>query len=100
MIGKYVEFEFLLEAARDESLIVDYTIYFQSKAGNGANKKVFKLKQFDISEGQQVVLRKRHALRGNMTTRKLYPGKHAIEIQVNGKKMAGVEFELLAANHP
>jgi hypothetical protein len=31
----------------------------------------------------------------NVTYRKLYPGNHIIEIQINGKQMATKAFELI-----
>ncbi len=89
-----VEFTFLLSAKPGTKLIVDYTIYFQSKRGLLDSKKVFKLSSLAIENNSTTEVSKRHVFRENMTTRKLYPGTHEIEIQVNGKKLAKTSFVL------
>lgn len=93
-VGRYLEFTFTLTAKKDEHLIVDYVLYFQSKTGKGSNKKVFKIKKVSLKKNQEITISKKHAMRKDMTTRKLYPGKHSIEIQINGKKLAELAFDL------
>lgn len=93
-IGEAFEFEFVIEAFKNEKLMVDYIMYFQNKAGEMKNKKVYKIKQFHISKGESQSVIKNHPLR-RMTTRTLYPGLHKIEIQVNGNIMASAEFKLV-----
>jgi 3-methyladenine DNA glycosylase AlkC len=94
-IGEAVEFEFALTPKKDERLIIDYVLYFSNKEGKTNNKKVFKIKQIEVKRNQKVVISKKHRLIGDMTTRKIHPGKHVIEIQVNGQKMAKKDFELV-----
>lgn len=94
-MGEFVEFEFTLMPKRDEWLIIDYIIHFQSKSGKQMNKKVFKIKRIEAKKDNLLVIHKRHLLLKNMTTRKLYPGNHIIEIQINGKQMATKAFELI-----
>ena len=72
--------------------IIDYILYFQNKAGKLNSKKVFKLTKFLLVKNKPFVISKSHMLRQHMTTRTLYPGKHEIEIQVNGKRMAKGSF--------
>jgi 3-methyladenine DNA glycosylase AlkC len=91
-----LEFNLTLNANKDENLIVDYVIYFKGKKENGNNKKVFKLKKFSLKKNKSIVLSKKHKMRGGMTTRKLIPGLHKVEIQVNGKKLGVKEFELIS----
>ncbi len=86
VIGQFLEFEFTLTADKDERLIVDYVLNFSNKAGDGHNKKVFKLRVIAMSKGQKLTISKRQPMR-QMTTRKLYPGKYGLEIQVNGNKL-------------
>lgn len=81
-------------SAEDANVIIDYILYFQNKAGKLNSKKVFKLAKLALAENQPVPVSKRHMLRERMTTRTLYPGKHEIEIQVNGKKLAKKTFVL------
>lgn len=96
VIGKSLEFEVTLTAKKDEQLLIDYVLYFQNKAGNRYNKKVFKLKRASVAAGERVVICKRHSMAADMTTRKLYPGEHKIELQINGNKMAEQVFDLQA----
>lgn len=96
VIGNSLEFEFTLAAEKDEELLLDYILYFQNKTRNGYNKKVFKLKRVMLAAGQNVVIHKNHPMRADMTTRKLYPGKHKVQIQINGTKMAEKTFDLRA----
>jgi 3-methyladenine DNA glycosylase AlkC len=94
-IGESLEFAFTIHSKQNEKLLIDYTIYFWSKTGHNNNKKVFKLKQIDIEKNQPIHITKRHRMIGDMTTRKLHPGKHKLEIQINGKKLESREFELV-----
>jgi 3-methyladenine DNA glycosylase AlkC len=94
-IGSLLAFSFTVESPKDTQIIADYIIYFQNKASTLANKKVFKLKKLSLQKGQPASLSKQHRFRGDMTTRKLYPGRHQIEIQLNGKTHAKADFELV-----
>ncbi len=93
-IGDALEFETELSGVNDQPVLVDYIIHFQ-RPGGKISPKVHKLKQSELSDGQ-LTLGKRHKLKGNATTFKLVPGPHRLEIQVNGRVRAGVDFELLA----
>lgn len=83
-MNSMLEFSFTATAMEDTRVIIDYILYFQNKAGELNSKKVYKLTTLALTRSQPAVVSKRHPLRGNMTTRKLYPGKHEVEIQVNG----------------
>ncbi len=93
-IGEALEFETRLSGAEDQPVLVDYIVHFQ-RPGGKISPKVHKLKQAELTGGQ-LTLRKRHKLKGNATTFKLVPGPHRLEIQVNGRVHAGVDFDLLA----
>lgn len=95
IIGKTLEFTFDLTAEKEEQLIIDYVLYFQNKAGKGSNKKVFKIKKITLQKKQKITINKKHPMRKNMTTRKLYPGKHTIAIQINGKIFNEQTFDLV-----
>lgn len=94
-INTDLEFTTTITSQKKERLLIDYVIYFQSKSGTLTNSKVFKLKQCEIEKDNCLVVTKKHKLRGNMTTRTIYPGKHLIEIQINGKKMQKKEFTVV-----
>ncbi|EEE38007.1 heat domain containing protein [Rhodobacteraceae bacterium KLH11] len=93
-IGEALTFETALSGDKDQPVLVDYIIHFQ-RPGGKISPKVHKLKQ-TVLEGGTLALEKRHRLKGNATTFKLVPGPHRLEIQVNGRVCAGVDFELLA----
>ena len=57
--------------------------------------KVFKLKDLDLKEKQKVHISKAHRFM-DFTTRKHYPGKHELEIMINGKSYGKKEFMLQA----
>ncbi|MFM2392737.1 MAG: hypothetical protein RLZZ546_719 [Bacteroidota bacterium] len=82
-MGATLEFSFEIESSKDNPAIVDYIISFQNKIGQLKNRKVFKLKTFEMIKNKKILLTKRHPLR-EMTTRQLYPGPHKVQIQVNG----------------
>ncbi|MDI9336711.1 MAG: DNA alkylation repair protein, partial [Gammaproteobacteria bacterium] len=89
-------FEFSFEVLCPNHLLVmiDYIVYFQNKNGKMTNKKVLKLCQVPLKSNQPVAVRKKHCFRHPMSTRVLYPGRHAIHIQVNGTVCAQAEFDL------
>lgn len=93
VIGKALEFELVIVAKKDEQLLIDYVIYFQNKAGNGYNKKVFKIKKVSMKKNQKMIIKKIHPMK-NISTRKLFPGNHKLEIQINGKTIAEKSFIL------
>lgn len=94
-MGEALWFSFCLTTEESKNLVVDYVLYFQSKLGQRANKKIFKLRTINLSAGETIHVEKRHPLRRNMTTRPLFSGTHKVEIQVNGKVLAYFFFELI-----
>jgi hypothetical protein len=96
----HMEFSFSLKTDEDTSIIADYILHFQNKSGQMNSKKVFKLKTFDVRKGKSITLSKKHLLKQFMTTRTLYPGRHEIELQINGKVLAKRSFELITPQRP
>ena len=91
--GDVLEFEFEVEAQRNESLMVDYVIDFV-KADGSRSPKVHKLKQISLTKGESKRLKKRHRLLANATTYTLYPGTHRLTLQINGGSFGSLEFEI------
>ena len=89
-----LEFSFAIKSEKDASVLIDYILYFQNKVGKLNSKKVFKLTKLVLEKNKPVVVSKHHMLRKLMTTRALYPGRHEIEIQVNGRQIAKKSFNL------
>ena len=94
VIGTYLEFSFKLLAQKDERLLIDYIIHFQNKTQNGHNKKVFKLKIVSMKKGQTLTIEKKHRIY-HMSTRRLNPGQHKLEIQINGNRVGEKTFAVV-----
>lgn len=80
-------------ASESQRLVVDYRIHYARAASKTAGK-VFKLKTFDIAAGDTTTLGISQTIR-DFSTRRHYPGRHEIELIVNGQTMARGAFELL-----
>jgi len=93
-LGQVLGFSFTLTSTsrRTQRLAVDYVMHYV-KASGGTAPKVFKLREFSLAAGQSLRLSKRQTIR-NFTTRKHYPGRHSLEIQVNGRILGRQGFLL------
>lgn len=80
--------------AEPARLAIDYAVHHR-KANGSQSHKVFKLTTRTLAPGEQVTVSKVHSLRP-ITTRKYYPGAHAIELRVNGTASPRADFDLLA----
>lgn len=94
--GDAVEFSFSVTAQREESLVIDYVIEFV-KANGTLAPKVHKLKQLSLAKSESATVSKRHVLRANATTYRLYPGTHFVTLQINGQPFGRLSFELMPA---
>ncbi len=92
-IGGAMEFDVVLNGDGDQPVLVDYIVHFQ-RPGGKTSAKVHKLKQSTLRDGM-LRLAKKHKLKADATTFKLVPGAHRLEIQVNGRVRASVDFDLL-----
>jgi hypothetical protein len=50
-----------------------------------------------MKSGEILAVTKKHPFRANMTTRALYPGIHALELQINGQIFCKKSFNLVRA---
>lgn len=74
----------LESAARSEQeLLVDYAVHYM-KASGRTSPKVFKLKRLTLPARASVPIAFKIKLR-DLSTRKHYPGRHTIELLVNGR---------------
>lgn len=80
-------------ATASQKLVVDYAVHYVKKAG-GTSKKVFKWKEITLDAGAGIELSISRAIR-DFTTRVHYPGRHAVELIVNGEVLAQGAFEIL-----
>jgi 3-methyladenine DNA glycosylase AlkC len=79
-------------ARKPQLLEVDYAVH-HVRANGGSSPKVFKGWKLSLAAGEERVLSKRHSLRP-VTTRTLYPGRHVVEVRVNGVSLAEASFLL------
>ncbi len=94
-IGGELTFSFMLVSHSDtpQHVMVDYVLYLAGAQGK-PRSKVFKLAKTLLQPGESRIFSKRHSFRP-ITTRKYYPGEHAIAVQVNGILGAKQDFMLI-----
>jgi 3-methyladenine DNA glycosylase AlkC len=94
-LGEKLAFSFDVQSTISEkqNLVVDYIIYFK-KSNGSQSPKVFKLKVLEL-EGNSLVQLKKRQLFQHFSTRVLYEGMHAVELQINGKSFGKKNFELI-----
>ncbi|MCB0163609.1 MAG: DNA alkylation repair protein [Anaerolineae bacterium] len=96
--GEDLVFRFTIHSESDQpqNLMIDYVIHFMKANGKPA-PKVFKLTKKTVKNGEVLHLSKKHSFR-RINTRKHYPGRHRLGIQINGQVLAEVDFELQRKN--
>jgi 3-methyladenine DNA glycosylase AlkC len=87
-----VSFEIASTADVHQDLLVDYAVHFV-KANGSRRAKVFKLRRLVLQGSARVRLDARVSF-ASMTTRKHYPGTHALDVLVNGETFPLGEFEV------
>lgn len=75
-----------------QTLVIDYVVHHQ-RANGRTSPKVFKGWKTTLAAGAAETFSRRHSLRP-VTTRTLYPGRHRIDIQINGQTCAQAAFDL------
>ena len=95
-VGESVTLSFDLRntSAKSERVLVDFQVHF-AKARGKTGAKVFKLKEITLAPKQTVRLAKKISLK-EMTTRKHYPGKHNVDVLLNGTAVPAGSFQVLA----
>lgn len=93
--GESFEAQFILtnQAKKTSNFMVDYSIHYP-KANGKLSEKTFKLKVLSLDGNQKTLVRKKISFK-KVTTRRHYPGKHLLEIKVNGVVKARNHFLLL-----
>ena len=95
-IGGRVTMTFTLRSrsAKPQDLLVDVAVHFVKAAGK-TSPKVFKVKRIALAPRQSVELQAKFSLAIH-TTRVPRPGKHAVDIIVNGKPHPAGSFHVIA----
>ncbi|MCX2946959.1 DNA alkylation repair protein [Lentzea sp. NEAU-D7] len=76
-------------------LVIDYVVHHR-KANGTLTGKTFKLTTRTVEPGETCELSREHSFRV-LTTRRYHPGRHAVELQVNGVRSGRAEFTLVAS---
>ncbi len=94
LLGRSLEFETTIssQSCEDQPLIVDFVVYHMKSNGTLA-PKVFKWKKLTLKAGETASFKRRHPMK-KITTRTYYPGKHRLEVQINGEVLGGADFTL------
>lgn len=82
------------DSRRAQTLIVDYVVHY-ARASGRASAKVFKWAEMELGPREVLRLAKRRTIR-DFTTRRHHPGRHRVELQVNGRRLAEAAFTLVA----
>ncbi len=77
---------------RIQELLIDYAVHFV-KANGATSPKTFKLRRLVLPPSAQVELGSTVSFK-NMTTRRHYPGRHRIDVVVNGVAYRLAEFDV------
>jgi 3-methyladenine DNA glycosylase AlkC len=93
-IGNKLRFSFdiVSTGSRVQDLIVDYLVHFV-KANGATRPKVFKLRKLALPPAARVELGGTISF-ADMTTRRHYPGRHRIDVLINGVAHPLAEFDL------
>lgn len=98
-IGEHVSLSLVLEnAGPDAELLIDYRVHYRKSSGD-ARPKVFKWKTLSLKAGESASLTKKQPMRVT-TIRPLYPGAHAVDVQINGVVLAASGFTLRDGEKP
>lgn len=81
------------DSPEEQRLVVDYRIHY-ARAGGRTAPKVFKLKTFELAAGNPITLGISQTIR-DFSTRRHHPGRHRVELIVNGQTVAEGAFEIL-----
>jgi hypothetical protein len=85
-------FGLLSTSTRPQQLLVDVAVHFVKARGVGA-PKVFKLGRLELAPGHRVDLKTRFSLAVH-TTRVPRPGRHAVDVIVNGRPLRAGSFDV------
>jgi 3-methyladenine DNA glycosylase AlkC len=95
-IGDDVSIGFVLRSKsnRAQDLLIDLAVHFV-KASGKPSPKVFKVKRITLGPGERVMLSTSVSLAVH-TTRKPNPGKHKVDILINGNAIEAGSFDVIA----
>jgi hypothetical protein len=97
-LGEALDFEAKIysQAKTTQRLAIDFAIHHR-KANGKLSPKVFKWKETKLEAGERLTIGKKHPIR-KINTRAYYSGSHQLDLIINGKTRASVEFHLDCAD--
>ncbi len=87
-----ISFAIVSQSTKSQKLAIDYKVHYV-KANGKSSAKVFKLTEKSLQPGESIVLSTKHSFR-DLSTRKHFSGRHAVEVVVNGLSLATARFTL------
>ena len=87
-----VHFDLKNTSKEDQKLLVDFQIHY-IKANGKPSAKVFKLKETVLKPAETEHFQKKVSV-ADMTTRKHYPGRHKVDVAINGQLRELSHFDL------
>jgi len=94
-IGEGITFSFTIAASEAAKVRLEYGIDYV-KAGGKRSRKIFQISEISLRENQEKAYTKTHSF-ADLSSRKHYPGIHAITLIVNGTERGTLEFNVLPA---
>jgi hypothetical protein len=91
-IGDDAAFKVTLQARQAANVVVDYRVHYVGARGVKA-PHAFKLARRRLEPGRPVTIRREHAF-NHVSIRRIHPGLHAIDIQVNGRVLGSAAVEI------
>lgn len=94
-IGDEVTFTFTLELVGDAEavVVIDYRVHYVGADGR-ARPRVFKLTRRRLAPGVPVTVARRHRF-AHVSIRQIRPGRHTVDVQVNGRVLGSAEVEVV-----
>ena len=92
--GESVELKLRLtnRSKKRVALLVDFRIHFVNKS-KSPSAKVFKWKELELAAGESIELTKKRPIKA-ATTRPIFAGHHAVDVQINGVVFGDAGFRL------
>ena len=91
-IGDDIHFSFNISTAERMKVRLEYAIDYVKSTGK-RSRKIFKLSEVSLKANEKKTYTRKHSFE-DLSTRKHYPGFHAITLIVNGVEQGTLEFEL------
>lgn len=96
IVGGELTLNLLLRSSspKPQRLVIDYAVHHMKADGN-TTPKVFKGWTLELGPREERTLARRHSFKP-VTTRRYYPGAHAVDLRINGKVLGEAAFTLRA----